>query len=282
MPDKHPPIVLEGDVHGLTPKGRQELESAGTSRSPLELEVLVLIDGKSTAGNTVDRAQALGVGREDALNAMGKLLTEGLIGLVNTEGGALDFVDFFSVEGEVTPEKTKLADANRAAAATEALLKQHGYFVSIARRPSMKTRTAETVAHTILVIEDEPLLLKLVRHVLEGEGFEVRGAMNRQEILEQIRRTPIPDLVLLDVVLPDADGFQILGRIRQHPALKALPVVMLTGRATREAVLRGLLGDANGYITKPFEISVLIKAVHAVLGMSEEGDVTTSKDPWSV
>src|SRR6185369_7193468 len=153
LPDKHPPIVLEGDVHGLTPKGKQEIGGAGTSRSRLDLEVLVLIDGKSTADNTVGRAQALGIKREDALNAMGKLLEDGLIGLVDSEGGTLDFVDFFSVEGHATPEKTKLADANRAAAATAALLKQHGYFVSIARRPGAKKPAAETVAHSILVID---------------------------------------------------------------------------------------------------------------------------------
>jgi DNA-binding response OmpR family regulator len=105
--------------------------------------------------------------------------------------------------------------------------------------------------------------------------------MNREETLEQIRRPPIPDLVLLDVMLPDTDGFQILERFRQHPALRSLPVMMLTASATRGAVLKGLTGGANGYITKPFELPVLVKAVHAVLGMSEERDVIESKDPWT-
>jgi DNA-binding response OmpR family regulator len=152
--------------------------------------------------------------------------------------------------------------------------------VSIARRPEARTN-AKTDPRSVLVVEDEPLVVKLLKHVLEGEGFDVRTAMNRDEIAEELRRPPLVDLVLLDVILPDIDGFQILDRIRLHPEMKSTPVVMLTSKATREAVLRGLESGANGYITKPFEIPVLIKALHAVLGMSEDGDVIASKDPWS-
>ena len=70
-------------------------------------------------------------------------------------------------------------------------------------------------------------------------------------------------------MLPDIDGFEVLGRIRSHPSLKALPVVMLTAKATRESVLKGLHLGADGYVTKPFEIEVLMDAVRTVLGPSE-------------
>lgn len=71
--------------------------------------------------------------------------------------------------------------------------------------------------------------------------------------------------------------------IRQHPGLKTLPVVMLAAKATREAVLKGLAGGADGYITKPFEIDVLVKAVNVVLGLSEEGPTAgANPDPWPV
>ncbi|MBM3347930.1 MAG: response regulator [Betaproteobacteria bacterium] len=75
-----------------------------------------------------------------------------------------------------------------------------------------------------------------------------------------------PDAVLLDVILPDANGFDILARIRQHPVLKAIPVIILTARATREDVLHGLAGGADGYITKPFDPDTLLRGVRAVLG----------------
>ena len=83
-----------------------------------------------------------------------------------------------------------------------------------------------------------------------------------------MRQQPPPDLILLDVQLPDANGFDILAKMRQHPVLKSMPVIMLTAEATREAVLRGLQGGADGYVTKPFEPDMLITAVKAVLGLS--------------
>jgi DNA-binding response OmpR family regulator len=83
----------------------------------------------------------------------------------------------------------------------------------------------------------------------------------------------LPDLVLLDVSLPDADGFDILARMRQHPVLRAVPVIMVTAAATREAVLRGIQGGADGYVTKPFQIHPLVRAVKEVLGLKyDPGD----------
>jgi len=92
--------------------------------------------------------------------------------------------------------------------------------------------------------------------------------VSRDDILIALRQQPAPDLILLDVQLPDANGFDILARMRQHPVLKNMPVIMLTAEATREAVLKGLQGGADGYVTKPFEPDLLISAVKAVLGLS--------------
>src|SRR5262249_33434884 len=190
--NKNATIVLEGDIHAVTPKGREELSTAGTSRSKVELEVLVLVDGKSTAATTVGRAQGLGIKREDALDAMTKMYEDGLIALAKTDGGALDFVDFFSVEPDAGAEKTKDADAKRAAAATATLLKERGYCVSIARRPGA-AKEAREAARVVLVVDDEPLVVKMIKHVLEGEGFELRSPASKQETLEQIRVPRLPD-----------------------------------------------------------------------------------------
>ena len=96
----------------------------------------------------------------------------------------------------------------------------------------------------------------------------MRAALKRDDIVISLRQVPPPDLILLDVQLPDANGFDILAKMRQHPSLKSMPVVMLTAESTRESVLRGLQGGADGYITKPFEPDMLISAVKAVLGLS--------------
>ena len=100
------------------------------------------------------------------------------------------------------------------------------------------------------------------------EGFEVRTAANRDEIVQAMREPPRPDLVLLDVNLPDANGFDVLAKMRQHPGLRDVPVMMLTTVSTRESIIRGLTLGANGYITKPFQPDVLVKAMRTLFGLS--------------
>ena len=90
---------------------------------------------------------------------------------------------------------------------------------------------------------------------------------NREQVLAGLRKLPLPDVIILDVMLPDANGFDILQRLKAHPALKAVPVIMLTADAARESVMRGLAGGADGYITKPFERAMLLDGVKAVLGI---------------
>lgn len=277
MTDTLHAIIFDSDVFSLTPKGLNELGGAGTTLSTLELKVLVLIDGKSTVAETVARASGLQIGNEGISDVLRKLVDDGLIALAPADEGALEFVDFFDVKGAATPAMLSAAEAKKAAAETTLLLQQRGYFVRIVRRATAR-RVSDHATPVALVVEDEPVLAGLLRHVLEAEGFSVRSAMNRQEIIDQLRQMPVPDLVLLDVVLPDADGFHVLDRIRQHPRLRTLPVLMLTAKATREAVLRGLTAGADGYITKPFEIPVLLRAVHAVLGLPASAEAGAAKD----
>ena len=279
MPGQPKRVILDDDVFELTAKGQSELRGAATSLAPSALEMLILIDKKSTVAETAARART--ADKTTVLNILGNLLYDGLIDFVRDSVGTLDFVDFFQAKGPVKPSVAATAKAKKESAATALLLQQQGYFVRIVRRGKTSEKPAEPAGLTVLVIEDEPHLANLLKHVLANEGFAVRTAKNRDEIVAEFRRAPRPDLVLLDVLLPDADGFDVLQRIRQHPALKTMPVVMLTSKATRDAVLKGLAGGADGYITKPFEIDVLVKAVNVVLGFSEgEGTPDTDQDPW--
>jgi DNA-binding response OmpR family regulator len=88
-------------------------------------------------------------------------------------------------------------------------------------------------------------------------------------------------VVLLDVLLPDADGFDVLLGLRRSKALNDVPVIMLTGKATREAVLKGMTAGADGYVTKPFEAESLMRAVRTVVGLPEPGNPVKVQDPWS-
>lgn len=274
------PVIADDDVFALTARGRKELTGSETSLAPSVLEVLVLIDGTSSVGETAARART--VGKDDVVKTLDALLREKMIEIVSGPAGQFDFVDFFQTTGPIKSSAAAIAKAKKETAATTLLLQQQGYFVRIARRGKAKKPSDATRTLCVLVIEDEPHLANLLKHILMNEGFNVRTAKNRDEIVAEFRRPPCPDLVLLDVSLPDVDGFEVLFKIRQHPGLKTLPVVMLTAKATRDAVLKGLAGGADGYITKPFEFDVLVKAVNVVLGLSGEGRVAEAgQDPWS-
>jgi DNA-binding response OmpR family regulator len=105
--------------------------------------------------------------------------------------------------------------------------------------------------------------------VLAKSGFLTRFARNRGEINAEFNKPPLPDLVLLDVSLPDADGFQILERIRSNQKILKIPVIMMTGKSEVTDVARGLSLGADGYVTKPFKISGLVSAVNTVLGIAQ-------------
>src|SRR5262249_4844374 len=138
-------------------------------------------------------------------------------------------------------------------------------YVRIARRPEKEREFQQGWRPTILVIDDDPDILKLIAMFFKFDGFIPRIARKRDEIMLAFKQAPMPDLVVLDVELPDANGFDILAKMRLHPVLKSIPVIMLTASATREAVLKGLHGGADGYVTKPFEPEMLITAIKTVL-----------------
>jgi len=166
------------------------------------------------------------------------------------------------------PPPAKVAEARTEAGTGGPQLAKQGFYVAMARHSKGgMVLPREGPRHTILVVEDDATLLKLVTEVLSQAGFKVRTARNRSEINGEINKAPLPDLLLLDVTLPDADGFQILERIRGHSKLSVIPVIMMTGRSDVADITRGLTLNADGYVTKPFKISALISAVGTVLGL---------------
>jgi two-component system KDP operon response regulator KdpE len=113
----------------------------------------------------------------------------------------------------------------------------------------------------VLVVDDEPRIIRFVSINLEMEGFRVIEAHNGLEALEAVREQ-IPDLVLLDVMMPEMDGFETLRMIRET---SSVPVIMLTVRNAEEDKVRGLDAGADDYITKPFSPRELVSRVRAVL-----------------
>jgi two-component system KDP operon response regulator KdpE len=113
----------------------------------------------------------------------------------------------------------------------------------------------------ILIVDDEPPIVRLVKAKLKVDGYEVLTATRGDEAL-RILEDEVPDLVVLDVMMPDMDGFETLRRIRQH---SQVPVVMLTARGSDADKLKGLQSGADDYVTKPFNPDELEARISAVL-----------------
>ena len=117
----------------------------------------------------------------------------------------------------------------------------------------------------ILVVDDEERMVRFIRLNLEHDGFQVSEAFNGTQAIDKIRSS-LPDLILLDVMMPDIDGFEVLKMIRE---IHTVPVIMLTAKGEEEDRVRGLELGADDYITKPFSPRELVSRVRAVLRRTE-------------
>ncbi len=113
----------------------------------------------------------------------------------------------------------------------------------------------------ILVVDDEERMLRFIRLNLEHDGYQVIEALKGYEALDKMR-TDLPDLILLDVMLPDIDGFEVLRMVRE---ISTTPVIMLTAKGEEDDRVRGLELGADDYVTKPFSPRELVSRVKAVL-----------------
>jgi two-component system phosphate regulon response regulator PhoB len=126
------------------------------------------------------------------------------------------------------------------------------------------------MSERILVVDDEPDLLELVRVNLAENGFQVEATTSGREVLERVRRAP-PDLLVLDLMLPDVPGTEICRQIRSAPELASLPIIMLTAKAEELDRVVGFELGADDYVTKPFSPRELALRVRAVLRRGTAG-----------
>jgi CheY-like chemotaxis protein len=266
-----PTAFDDQDVFALTAGGSAEMRGSKTGLAREALKVLVLIDGKASVAQVVRSTP--GMPPEAVRATLAELLAGGFIGKgkgsAESAYGGIDPGDFFTVTSSPDAKFAAELLGSSEIEVGVSSLKDEGYFVSIARRSESAPTRAAGARPVAVVVEDDPDLAKLLKTYLKLEGIDTISAGNRAEVAAAFKRPSAPDLVLLDVQLPDLDGFDVLARIRQHPLLKTVPVIMLTGEATRSAVLKGIHGGADGYVTKPFEIDVVMKAVKTVLGPEE-------------
>ncbi len=268
------PLVGHGDVYGLTSRGEAEIRGSKTNLPALALELLVRTDGRTPVHEL--QTSMPGVPSDRLADTLARLLRDELIQFSRVRDDSLHMDDIKGIARSAVRAHPVGRFTQREATAGFTSLKQDGFYVRIARRPDARPTLPQDRTPSLLVIEDEPHLARFLSHFMRFEGFDVRVASDRNEIVQELRRPPRPDLVLLDVMLPDVNGFDVLTRIRQHDVLRDIPVLMLTSIATRESVIKGLVCGADGYVTKPFQVEVLVKAVQTIFGLAHE----RTGDPW--
>lgn len=116
----------------------------------------------------------------------------------------------------------------------------------------------------IMVVEDEESLLKLESILLTSRGYQVCSMQNGREALDSLQKES-PDLVLLDVMLPEIDGFEVCRQIKENPLTCHIPVILLTAKKGREDMARGEEVKADWYITKPFKSAMVIETIQRFL-----------------
>jgi DNA-binding response OmpR family regulator len=125
------------------------------------------------------------------------------------------------------------------------------------------------MARRILIVDDEPSIVTLLEFLMRGSDYEVRVARNGEEALRRAESFR-PDLVLLDVMMPQRSGFEVCQKIRENPALRNVKIVMLTAKGRDAEKGRGLALGANAYVTKPFSTKELMSTLRGLLHTEDE------------
>jgi two-component system, OmpR family, alkaline phosphatase synthesis response regulator PhoP len=120
------------------------------------------------------------------------------------------------------------------------------------------------VASRVLIVDDEQNIVISLEFMMKREGYEVSIAQDGQEAIEMIR-AEMPDLVLLDVMMPKKSGFEVCQEVRADPGLRSVRILMLTAKGRETEVAKGLAVGADAYITKPFSTKELVERVRAML-----------------
>jgi CheY-like chemotaxis protein len=266
--------VDKSSIFSKTAKGMAEYKAGGKNLAREHARLLALVNGRSSIGELF-ASGALVEGKYAPV--FEALLEHGLIRQFDVAGLAepiawtpTELPDVFgtalpalTVE-ELSPQESVQAWAQARRGARE--LKSNGFY-SYGKKGGLDTGKSGLTA---LVVEDDEELAELLMVLLSEKGIQVQVAPDVPRALTAIRSGPIPDMVVLDIVLPGApgkDGFDVLGFIRRQEDWSKVPVVMVTAEVSDEQVMRGLKGGADGYIFKPFQWEALYACIRDVLGI---------------
>jgi PleD family two-component response regulator len=260
-------LILEDAVYQRTESGEHALHGGDTAIPADYRRILAHLGG----GAHIDVIRGSLRHYSDALieDWLTELLELGFIEAVDSDTTKVLTLEALVNEGVAFRVLGELADDHRraleAAKDITASLQRKRAYLSTARlrnRPRLPKTAAQC---TILVVEDDPDQAALADLRVSMAGYNVRIAHTRREMFTDLITRPAPDAVLLDVMLPDGDGFQMLAGMRRHPKFALIPVIMLTAKTDAEDIQRGLSLGADAYITKPYSREVVADTLRQVL-----------------
>jgi CheY-like chemotaxis protein len=183
-------------------------------------------------------------------------------------GTEIDLDGVSKAEPEVDADDAKSFE--NAALIGNAKLRESGQFVNVVKMGALPAPEGQPL---ILIVEDDPGTSAVLEAILKKREYATRIAANLHEIKRALSARPVPHLILLDVMLPDANGFAVLERLRRHPEYAKTPVVMLTSLSEPADVAKGLALGATGYMSKPARPQALLQVIRTALGL-EAGSQT--------
>lgn len=179
----------------------------------------------------------------------------------------LGFIEPESATSDVDRTAPLVLDepALRAGADAAAALSGAGAYLASNRSgsPRVPKSSAETM---VLIAEDDPDQLALADLRVSTAGYNVRAATSVAQLTRSLLEDGAPDLLLLDVMLPDGNGMDVLAKLRRHPTFASLPIILLTAVNDPASIAQGLALGADGYVTKPYSKSILVGVIKGVLG----------------
>lgn len=264
-PDRTPKTDT-GEIYRLTDAGKKAVASVSSPIGRHHRRILQLIVGDTHLD--VIRGWLRHYTNSQLDDWLGQLEKDGM--LTTAPAGEMHDLDFTTNFPAVKPFETGLTDTDvmridAGALEADVALKARGAYLAEDRLKNRAPLTKSSAEIAVLIVEDDPDQAALAERRLGLAGYKVSVAETHHAFVEALREHGVPDVVFLDVELPDGDGFDLLVYIREHPRLSLLPVVMLTAKTEAEDIRRGLRLGADGYIPKPYSKTLLADVLRQVL-----------------
>ena len=259
-------------AYAKTAAGKAEV-AANPGKLPTGMKTLLGMIENSTVAQLQGKLPQV---QPDKLNAaLYRLFVDGYIEIVPaaapaaapaTPDAGLDFANFINRPvKEPTIQQIQQAEATLSGIRPS---KKAGYYVHIVNRSEKRVAPhAGGDQHTVLIIDADQANVLVVARALMLAKFETRAAARQDEIIEQLNKQPPADVIAMDMALPDVIGLELLGRLREHPVYKSVPIIVMAAKVEHDDVVAALAYGASGYMTKPFKPEALVDSISATLGL---------------